>query len=430
MWRARLDSDGLLAALSQLARKQQHGRHPRALLGGELAFGALGDRAPAFLSELAATIARGEYQFGPVVPTRAFLEGKLRVLYRAEPLDMIVNAALAAELAPVLEPAFSDRLYSYRRGRSSWQAVQAVVDYLGQHRATRPNPRTRGLYVMRRDILAYGEAIPVGDDSALWMQLERTAHPDAATFALLREALRPMLSGSTERVQSVPTGSALQPLMCNLYLTPVDAFALSVEGGFYARSGDDILFMHPDAAVARRAAAEIEQIIADLRLALSDPKTLNLYFNGAGRTSDEWVEARGTTQFQYLGARIDFRGGVALKTDRARLLLQRLRRRIDNTLRLVDRGSIEKRADLVCAVLERALEPTNPQCDPAVPLLLGAINDRHQLRQLDHWIALDVAQRVTGVTGPRAFRKLSYRALRRNHGLPSLVVMRHRRGPQ
>lgn len=428
MWRARLDSDGLLAAIAELAQKQRDGKHPHALLGGELRFGALGDQAPAFAKELAQTIARGDYRVGPVVATRAMIEGKLRALYRAEPVDMIVNRALAAELTPLLEPAFSDRLYSYRRGRSAWQAVHAVVDYLAQHRASRTDPRARGLYVLRRDIKAYGDSIPVDDDSLLWKQLQAVARPDAFTALLLRETLRPTLAGTAERVTSVPTGSALQPLMCNLYLTPVDTFALSIDGGFYARSGDDILFMHPDADVTRRVASEIDRIIAGLRLSLSASKTLTLYFNGAGRVSSEWPQAQGTTQLQYLGARVDFSGGVALKTDRAHRLLQRLRKRMDNTLRLANRGTIEQRATVVCSVIRDALDPKDSQCDPAVSLLLGAINDRQQLRQLDHWIALDIAQRVTGISGPRAFRQLSYRSLRRDHGLPSLVVARHRRG--
>jgi hypothetical protein len=281
---------------------------------------------------------------------------------------------------------------------------------------------------LRRDIKAYGDSIPVSDDSVLWTQLQQAAHPDASTSSILREALRPLLADTTERVTSVPTGSALQPLMCNLYLTPVDNFAITIEGGFYARSGDDIVFMHPDADITRRVATEIDRIIAGLCLSLSDPKTLNIYFTGAGRTSSAWPEAQGTTQIQYLGARLDFSGNVALKTDRARLLLQHLRQRTDNTLRVVARESIERRATVVCAVIRGALDPMNPQSEPSVPLLLGAINDRQQLKQLDYWIALDVAQRVTGISGPRAFRKLSFRALRRNHGLPSLVVRRHRRG--
>lgn len=427
MWRARLDAEGLAAQLDVLVRKQRDGKHPHALLGGELPFGALGDRGLMFARELAATIARREYRFEAVVPRRALFDGKWRVLYRASAIDMIVSATLAAELTQVLEPTFPDQLYSYRRGRSSWQAVRAFVAFVEEHRRQRPDVRQRGLYVVRRDVRSYGDNIPVTDESALWRQIERAVAPDSDTMTLLHEAIAPTLGGTDSRVTSVPTGSSLQPMMCNLYLTPVDSIALMVADGFYARAGDDMLFAHHDANVARDVAAMIDRAIAELRLDLNATKSINMYFTGAGRPSGEWPEGRGTTHLDYLGARVDFHGGVGLKNERARLLLRNLRRRIDNTLRLARTGDASQRARACCAVVRGALEPTNPQCEPTVPLILGAVNDRAQLKQLDYWIALHVAQGVTGRRGVRAFRALSYHSLRRDHGLPSLVVARHRR---
>lgn len=427
MWRARLDVEALLAQIDALAGKQREGKHAHALLGGELRFGALGDRGPLFAKQLATTIALGEYRFGAVRARQALIEGKQRVLYRAEPVDMIVTSALAAELTSVLEGTFSEQLYSYRRGRSTWQAIRAFVDFIAQHRREHADPKARGLYVLRRDIRAYGDNIPVDDDSALWAQLRSAADPDEATRTLLQAALRPRLADSDQCVTSVPTGSSLQPLMCNLYLTPVDEFARTIDAGFYARSGDDILFAHPDASVAKRVATEIDRVVAELRLSFSERKTLNLYFTGSGRSSIAWPLAKGTTQLQYLGARVDFAGNVGLKTERARILLQHLRKRVDNTLCLVRGETVEQRAALACAAINDALDVSSPLCEPAMPLVLSVINDREQLRQLDYWIALYVAQRVTGVAGPRAFRKLSYRTLRRDHHLPSLVAAKHRK---
>jgi len=427
MWRARLDAEGLLVQLEALARKQREGKHPHALLGGELTFGSLGERAPAFVNELAATLARGEFRFGPVVPTHAVIEGKSRVLYRSNAIDMLVIGALSTDLGAALEPTWSEHLYSYRPGRSAWQAIGAFVEFVARHRAAHPDPRTRGLYVVRRDVRSYGDSIPVGDDSALWRQLASAAQPDPFTSTLLREAMTPRLDNSEAHVTSVPTGSSLQPLMCNLYLTPVDAIATAVADGFYARAGDDILFAHSDAQVAQQVARDIDSAITALRLTLSDQKSSNMYFTGSGTRSRQWSEARPATHLQYLGASVSFRGDVGLKTDRARTLLHHLRRRIDNTLRLAASDPVSQKVASCCAVIRGALDPTNPQCEPSVPLILGAVNDRRQLRQIDYWVALHIAQRVTGGRGPSAFRKLGYHALR-DQGLPSLVVARHRRG--
>ena len=397
------------------------------MLGDALAFGALGQQAASFAHQLAATIARGEYVHGSVLPRRALIEGRWRALYRANALDMLVNAALAAELVPILEPTFSDALYSYRRGRSTWQAIHAFVAYIAQHRAAHPDVKQRGLYVIRRDVRSYGENIPVSAESPLWRMLEVAAQPDPFTLSLLREAMAPKLANTGERVTSVPTGSALQPLMCNLYLTPVDAIGTAVQDGFYARVGDDILFAHPSAQVAQGVVGEIEHALGELKLELSASKSLDAYFTGAGRASNVWPRVKPTTHLQYLGACVDFRGGVGLKPDRARQMMQRCRRRVVNTLALLGPGSQQDRARLACHALRCAFDPSHLAADPIAALLVGAVNDRHQLRQLDHWIALEVAQCVTGVRGPRAFRELSCRTLRREHGLPSLVVARQRR---
>lgn len=427
MWRAQLNAERLAVQLEALARKQREGKHPHALLGGEMTFGSLGERAPDFARELATTLARGEYRFGPVVPTRALIEGKWRVLYRSNAIDMVVTSALANELSARLESTWSEHLYSYRAGRSAWQAIGAFVEFVARHRGVHHDPRTRGLYVIRRDVRSYGDSIPVDDDSALWRQIESATQPDPFTSTLLRQAMVPRLGNSDAYVTSVPTGSSLQPLMCNLYLTPVDAIGTAVVDGFYARAGDDLLFAHPDPQVAQATGRDIDHAITELRLTLSEHKSVDLYFTGSGTQSRQWPGSRATTHLQYLGASVDFRGNVGLKTDRARTLLHRLRRRVDNTLRLCAGDSVQQRVESCCKVVRGALDPNNPQCEPSVPLILGATNDRRQLRQLDYWIALHVAQRVTGIVGPRAFRKLSYVALR-DQGLPSLVAARHRRG--
>jgi hypothetical protein len=57
--------------------------------------------------------------------------------------------------------------------------------------------------------------------------------------------------------------------------------------------------------------------------------------------------------------------------------------------------------------------------------LRGAVDDRRQLGELDHLIARAVAEALTGRRGPRAFREISWRALRREAGLPSLVAARN-----
>src|SRR5262249_37653098 len=122
---------------------------------------------------LARRVAAGDYAFSPVSERAAFLGGKVRHVYRAPLADTVVLFALAQVLTELVMPAVCARVYSYRKGRSSRQAVADLVSFAKRHRAAHHDPRARGLHVLRRDIVGYGDRIPVDDTSPLWPLLTR-----------------------------------------------------------------------------------------------------------------------------------------------------------------------------------------------------------------------------------------------------------------
>lgn len=383
---------------------------------------------------LCRAVNRGEYRFRIAEERLAHIGGKLRPLYRMCLTDTIVASAVARILAALLQGSLSPSCYSYQRGRSSWQAIADFASYLREHRRGLPNPRERGLYVIQRDIAAYGESIPVSDDSPLWPMLDeilidRANVPREHHFlGLLRELIRPVIllrDGRQTRLEvGVPTGSPIQPVINNLYLSPVDHGLATIEAGFYARYGDDFVFAHPLAEVALEAEALINKKIALLRLKLKASKRQNMYFTAPGRPSFAWPEARPTSRVEHLGCWIDFRGTIGLKRDKVRRLLRDLRRRVRATHRLVE-GPGEVPTGVACAVIEKMLDPKDLLAHPLSSLLRHVTNDRKQLVQLDYRVALMVAETFTGRRGPKAFRRISYRKLRRRHGLPSLVHLRN-----
>jgi hypothetical protein len=191
-----------------------------------------------------------------------------------------------------------------------------------------------------------------------------------------------------------------------------------------------MLYCHPDASVAREMAERIDRTIETLRLEVKPEKRRDLYLTGAGRRSEAWPEARGTTQFDYLGVRIDLRGAMGLKAEKARRFLREMRIRARRARQLCESADARRGppprplVTTVCAAMARALDPQSPLCDPVAATLRHIVSDRRQLKQLDHAIALGVAEALTGLRGPRAFRHAPYRLLR-ELGLPSLVVERN-----
>jgi hypothetical protein len=423
-----------LSELDRLREKYERMHRLDALEYRGLTLGDVGTNAEELARRLAATVSGGDYRLSPVDVRPALIAGKVRLLCRSHLLDTIVLGVLSRVLVELAEPVLSPRVYSYRAGRSSWETLGDLRRFFTDHRSSRQK-RERGLFVLHRDIKSYGEAIPTDDGSVLWQELElvftRARVPEEHPIRrLARGALRPEVHtrpGDVAPRIGVPTGSPVQPLACNLYLSTVDRLLENIDGGFYARFGDDMLFVHPDASVARRAAFDVDRIVRGLGLEVKAEKRRDYYLTDPGRPSHDWPESKPTSHFDYLGFRLTLEGRVGLKAEKSRRLLRALRARIRAAARTLGTAdSAEARAATLCAVVHRALDPSSPLADPAAGVLRYVVTDRGQLKYLDHALALAIAEAVAGRRGPRAFRDVPHRSLRTESGLPSLVVNRNR----
>jgi hypothetical protein len=413
-----------LPAARALAAERGEAEGPRlAAMRGELE--ALGRR-------LAREVSRGRYAFSPVLRRQARFAGKMRLLYVAPPLDDIVIGALAQVLSELLDPVLPGGLYSYRRGRSAYSAIGAFGAYLRAHCRKRQDPRARGLYVVRRDVRNYGDAIGAGADSALWPQLgyalrAATLEPTEALMLWLQSAFRPAVDTETDGLvrpeRGIPTGSALQPIACNLYLGPLDRLCEAVPGGFYARYGDDVLFAHPDPERAQWMLGAIDAQLEALGLEPSPGKCGAYYFNGAGRASPR-AAFRPASALDYLGVRLDFRGAIGLPRAKLRELLGDVRSRLSRSAALLEHDDPQARAQALGAIVNAALDPSHPLAHDCAQPLRALVDDRAQLRDLDYKLSRCLAQVLAGRADVRAFREFPPRRLRAQSGLCSLVRAR------
>ena len=385
---------------------------------------------------LARRVASGDYTFSPVTERAAHLGGKVRHVYRAPLADTVVLFVLAGLLTELVMPAVSERVYSYRKGRSSRDAVADLVHFVKRHRASHADPHARGLHVLRRDIVGYGDRIPVDDTSPLWPLLTRVleargCRPSEPFHALLRRALRPLVLRAdgtlAQATRGVPMGSPLQPSICNLYLDALDRTLEALPGGFYARFGDDMLFAHEAGEAARAASEHLERHLGELRLELNATKAHDLFWNGAGRASTAAASSveRGTTHIEYLGQRLSFHGGVALSRKKLRRIRSELKARIVESELLLREVPLAERTLALSGAVASALDPASPAALALAPELAGQCDDRRLLRQLDQWVAKALSEALSGRRGVRAFRSAPPRFWRA-HGLISLVARRDR----
>lgn len=380
------------------------------------------------------------YVFSAARRTHVFAAGKVRPLAALSGLDPLVHKQLAAWLGERLRSAISPNARAFKKGDSAELAVADFSAYLQAHRAAHPDPRTRGLYVLRADVSQYGDSIPVHAQAPLWPLLDahcersEQAPPHDVLLRLVRRALRtPIVGIGTDgaiasQLVGLPTGSALLPVIENIYLDGLDRDLSGVSGGFYARYGDDILFAHSDPAARREAERDLGKHLSALGLFTNEKKLQRLYFTAAGR----WSAAdRGVMPAQYvewLGYRISFDGTIALTVKKWKKLLGHVRQLVSGTGALLRAQGVEgeRLTKALSQVLASAYDHETPLAHPYIPIAMRILTDRTQLKELDYAVALAVAEHITGRSGVRAFRKLSYKKLRRDFGLPSLVVQRNR----
>jgi hypothetical protein len=389
---------------------------------------------------VAQTVARGEYELEPARVRSILVDGKEREVFALRLTDLIVHGAVNSLIEEALGEKLPVGVYSYRRGRCWWTAVADFAHYVRTHRRQRPDPKTRGLYVLRRDIEAYTDTIPVGDRSRLWDLLRETlasgAHADVLDephWQLIVRVVRPEAYVTPGREftlwRGVPTGQPIACSMFNLYLEPLDRVLGAIPGGFYARYSDDILFAHPDVEVAQAADDTISTTVSALGLSLNPAKQRTLSLTAAGRPPVLWPQARAAMVVPFLGCRVAADGTVSLSRKKVRALLQELERRATQSVRAVPQRDIDSTGRMICAVVNRAMSGRlGPFQQRSAELLRRAVTDRRQLRQLDYWIPRIVLRAVTGDGTARAFRVVPYRTIRSRWRLTSLVHARDRQG--
>jgi len=394
--------------------------------------------------KLARAVASGAYHLQPATTHVLRVEGKKRTVFAYPLLDLVVHGVVADLLTETMAPTLSEHLYSYRSGVSWARGVSALARYVREHRRAHPDPRTRGLYVLRRDIASYTDTIPVDEASQLWSQIAelvgkpRTVDPldqgahDDSSWRLVREIVRPHVRERGGRVKTrnrgVPTGQPISCVAFNLYLRDLDHELARVPGAFVARYSDDLIVAHPDPEVARRLSRLLDERLAELGLMFNAEKSRDLYLTGAGRQSLAWPEANGTTSVEFLGMRIGMDGAVALGGNKVRELLRDARRRAQNTARTLCGQGEAERGRATVAVVNALLDADSPHLRGSVALLLaGMVTDRQQLDWLDHQLARIVAGAVSGDHRAAAFRRIPYRRIRDDWGLVSLRFRRDQR---
>jgi RNA-directed DNA polymerase len=214
-------------------------------------------------------LSSGSYFPPPVraveVPKR---DGGSRVLGVPTVADRIAQTVVATHLEPEVEPIFHPDSYGYRPGRSALDAVGACRERCW-----------RNDWVLDMDIRSFFDSVP-------WdLVLKAVAHHTDQRWILLyverwlKAPLQREDGGLVERERGTPQGSAISPLLANMFLHyAFDAWmARTVPGIPFERYCDDVIVHARSEPQARALRDAIASRLAECGLELNEHKTRTVY---------------------------------------------------------------------------------------------------------------------------------------------------------
>ena len=154
-------------------------------------------------------------------------DGGVRTLGIPTVVDRLIQQALHQVLSPIFEPEFSEASYGFRPGRNAHQAVQAARQYVATGRR----------WVVDMDLEKFFDRV---DHDSLMCKLAQKIE-DARVLKLIRRYLEAgmMQDGLVSpRVEGMPQGGPLSPLLSNIMLTELDR-ELERRGHAFCRYADD-----------------------------------------------------------------------------------------------------------------------------------------------------------------------------------------------
>lgn len=181
--------------------------------------------------------------------------------------DRVAQKAILSRIEPKLEAEFEDCSFAYRKGRSIRQVVEKIrLLYNAGYR-----------WVVDADIDQFFDNV----DHDLLMEKFLAVVDDAAIAGLVRNWLAaPVWDG--ERLEplerGIPQGSALSPIMANLFLDELDE-AMLAAGFAYIRYADDFVVLCKSKDMARGALRLSKEILRGMLLEL-DEEEVTSFANG------------------------------------------------------------------------------------------------------------------------------------------------------
>jgi retron-type reverse transcriptase len=259
----------------------------------------ISDNKGVFLNAIKNSIVKDDFEFSLMKRIDLNTNGKMREIYITNYADRILLMAIQNLISVELKDFHSPHLFSFRKGYGPKKAASILSKFLKAQCEKKIGAKE--LFFIGRDVSSYGDSI----DHGVMDEILDTI-PELSTSTLILPLLKKsyrteFYSGNDKEVASclragIPSGSPVVPLLENIYLRELDKELGDVADSFYARYGDDFIFLTSNEVVARDAIEKTNQIITKLKLTISQKKIKNYVLGGTKNYQDfqkkdffEWI---------------------------------------------------------------------------------------------------------------------------------------------
>ena len=261
-------------------------------------------------------------------------------------LDRVILSRMTAYVRDRLESVLSESCYSFRKDASVTH--QLAVAHLQKFRAQFP---VGTLFVAECDIKKFFDSISHETVSRRWNEV---GFEDAAGKVL--EAYLGVYSASEKVRCGLPQGGSFSTVLANLVLAAADSVVKKVDDGrlFYARYCDDVVFVHPDEVICRRAMEAYQAALAKLDLPMHPVRpfvyrpadgSATEYYSIKSKGPFRWGEA-GTGEpdcapwVSFLGSQVRYDGETRIRKESIEKHIRSLGRETAAAVREIKDGKV------------------------------------------------------------------------------------------
>ena len=246
-------------------------------------------------------------------------DGDYRELEIPAEEDILLQKIMATILYPAIDRKLSYQNFAYRKGKGTLAAVHQVRKWISSFADTH--------FVIRCDVDNFFDSIPI---DAMLKKLYATV-PDAAVCHLIDLWIQSgkvnRLNEYEENTTGVPQGSAVSPLLANLYLSEFDRVIEQKITPHFIRYADDILLLVP----------KEEKIIRILQM-LTDYLEANFKL----KLNQEFYAGSLKDGFDFLGITFGCDGRLSISNDKKNRIDDKIKRALWLSAKENDFSELEK----------------------------------------------------------------------------------------